>query len=426
MNVAVVNPFDPVPGEGLRDTRYGAFCDALVGAGHRVAWISSEWSHTLKQKRDSKLVGSAAAERGFDIQLVPARPYHRNVGLERLVNHAQLGARVPVFLDSVQPHPDVVLVSTPPPRLAAATARWCAKRSTPLLIDVQDLWPETFERLWPRRLKWLNRIVGSSMRRDVRTAYSHSTAGIAVADYYRDHFVQGTAGTKHCFKLALGSDLAQFDANVGSRESLGHLLGDHACKRWILSGGSMGWSLNWEFVVNLAECLRDRKMKEYQVVIAGSGPAENWVCRQAQRRGLDNVTLLGQQPYPVFCSIAAASDYGLNPIRPDSFALFPNRVFDYFAADLLVVNTVPGELADLIGSRGVGCTTASFDVDAAVQFIEAHSSWRPPLEGRKHPKERRGRWVAEFDRPSIAVRLPEILSSVLEHRIAGRKSGGHS
>ena len=161
------------------------------------------------------------------------------------------------------------------------------------------------------------------------------------------------------------------------------------------------------------------------MVIAGNGPAETWVRRQAQCRGLSNITLLGQQPYPVFCSIAAASDYGLNPVRPDSFAVFPNRVFDYFAADLLIVNTVPGELADLMDSRGIGCTVASFDVGAAVQFIQAQSNSRPQLEGCRHPKERRGRWVAEFDRPTIAARLPGILSSCVDHTVARWDSGGH-
>jgi len=422
MKVAVVNPFDPVPGEGLRDARYGAFCEALVGAGNRVAWISSEWCHILKQRRNYGAVQHEAEQKGFEIYLVPSRPYSDNVSVARWLNHREIARRIPPFLERMRPRPDVVLVSVPPPNLAVSVARWCSRYEIPLVVDVQDLWPETFGRLLPRAFKSLNSVIGHTMRRNVRTTYSLSSAGLAVSEYYAEHFEAHGGSGRVCHKLHLGTNLSQFDRNIVARDTNRHLLGSSSEKRLIFSGGSMGSGLNWTFLLDVASRLKSRQREDLHLVVAGSGPEENWVRNEIQGRFLDNVTLLGQQPYSVFCSLAASADIGVNHFRPDSFVVFPNRVFDYFAADLPVLNTIPGELAGLITLNNAGFSTLSFDVDAAVRFIETRVAARPSVAARQAPCERRGDWVTEFDRPAIASRLPDILDSVVKAR-RGRKAG---
>jgi len=138
------------------------------------------------------------------------------------------------------------------------------------------------------------------------------------------------------------------------------------------------------------------------------------------RRGLRNVSLLGQQSFGAFCSLAAAADWGLIHYRRDSYVFFPNRVFDYFAAGLPVINTIGGELADVIAAHQAGFTTTGFDVEATVAYLLSDLVKRPPRASRLLPRERRGAWVAEFDRPAIAARLDGILTQVMGPRPGGR------
>ena len=113
-------------------------------------------------------------------------------------------------------------------------------------------------------------------------------------------------------------------------------------------------------------------------------------------------------------ALAARADLGLNHFRRDSRVHFPNRVFDYFAADLPVINTIPGELAELLAEHDAGFTTQSADSEAAAEFIQRTLARRPPPEGRPAPRLRRGQWVARFTRPVIAMRLVEALENLAQ------------
>jgi glycosyltransferase involved in cell wall biosynthesis len=124
------------------------------------------------------------------------------------------------------------------------------------------------------------------------------------------------------------------------------------------------------------------------------------------------VHLLGYQPYPAFCALAARADFGLSHFRGDSRVYFPNRVFDYFAADLPVLSTIPGELAEVLAAHQAGFTTGNFDADATVAYVERTLPGRPPLENRPEPRLRRGAWVERFDRPAIARRAAAILQAL--------------
>ncbi|MCX5685059.1 MAG: glycosyltransferase [Planctomycetota bacterium] len=419
MNVAAVNPFDPPPGDVVREGRYAAFCRALAAEGHQVVWYSSDWSHALKVRRNAAAVQPACRDAGFRIELCPTRPYGRNVGLSRWRSHAALACAVPELLDRATPRADVVIVSTPPPNLAAAVARWAQARGVRLLVDIQDLWPETFARLLPKGLRWLNALAGRPMRRDVQAAYAAADACLAVAAAYAEHFRSVAGPAKPCHTLHLGVDLAEFDRHVAPPESLGEMVADILDKRWIFAGGSLGSALDWAFFLELAARLEARAAG-VQLVVAGTGPAEAWLRGEVARRGLRNVSLLGQQSFAAFCSLAAAADWGLNHYRRDSFVFFPNRVFDYFAADLPVINTIGGELADVISAHEAGFTTTAFDVEAVVEYVLSGLERRPSRSSRSLPRRRRGAWVAEFDRPAIAARLGGILSQVTESRPGGR------
>jgi len=421
MNIAVVNPFDPPPGDLVREGRYAAFCRALATAGHSVAWYSSDWSHALKQPRDAARIDAACRDAGFRIELCPTRPYRRNVELARWRSHAALAEDIPAALDRANVRPDAVLVSTPPPALAAAVARWAASRGTSVVIDIQDLWPETFGRLWPRGLKWINSVAGRSMRADVRAAYGLADAGIAAARGYAEHFL-AAAPDRPCHTLHLGVDLDAFDRAVGPLAALGPALTDVVVgKRWIFVGGSLGLALDWRFMLDLAARLGQGTSGVHMMVV-GTGPAEEGLRRQIARRVLGNVHLAGQQSYAAFCTLAAASDFALNHYRADSFVFFPNRVFDFFAADLPIINTVGGEIAETIATHGAGFNTTDFDVEEAARYVEAEVVRRPPAASRPAPRDRRGAWVAEFDRRAIAARLPRIL----EDSVAARRASGQA
>jgi glycosyltransferase involved in cell wall biosynthesis len=406
VNVTLVNPFDPLPGDEVRQGRYAALARALVAAGHAVTWYSSDFSHTLKCPRDIQRIQAAGRAAGIVIELIPTLPYPVNVCWARLRSHRKLAGEVRRRLEAAEPAPNVVVVSAPPPGLAAAVTDAAHRRSARVILDVQDLWPETFTRIWPGPLRWLNALAGLPMARAMRHAERMADVGIGVAEEYRRHFAANARPGAPSHVLHLGVDLAEFDAAAES--PLPPVPPAAADKRWILVGGMLGTALHWPFLLDLAAALAQRRT-DMHVLIAGAGPMAVSLSAAVAARKLDNVHLLGFQPYPAFCSLAGRSDFGLNHYHTDAFVYFPNRVFDYFAADLPVINTVGGELADLLKARQAGFTTTTFDAAAAAKYVARTIATRPEVANRPAPNARRASWVTDFDRPAIARRLVEIV-----------------
>jgi len=354
MNIALVNIFDPLPGDPYREGRYAALCRALVQRGHRVTWYTSAFFHSLKRFRDAGAIARKAEEIGYRPVLVPAVAYRANVSLRRLFSHGRTARRLEVLWREVAEAPDVILVSLPPPVVGRAAAQWARRCGAALVVDVQDLWPETFRRFWPPGLGWLNPLVFAGMHRKVRATCRQAAAVVGAARGYTDRASRWALPGTPAATLRLGVDLAALDAAVRPLGSIG--LEKPVGETWIFLGGTLSAYIHWPAALDMMMELNRRGRRDVHLVVVGTGPAEAPMRQEAARRGLTNVRFLGQQPYEVFASVASSSDVGLVPVRPEALVLFPNRVFDYFAAGLPVVSTIGGELAEVLAARSAGIT----------------------------------------------------------------------
>jgi hypothetical protein len=181
MNVWIVKPFDNLPPEGLRAQRYWLMARAFARAGHEVVYWSADFSHAYKRAREvSALEGQ---HEGFALCLVHEPPYPKNVCLKRLWSHWRFArnwlARVRAEVARKGHGPDVLIVSSPPLALGAAARAFCRRTGAKLVIDIQDAWPETFQRVVPR-------VLLAPLARVARRNYRAADAITAVSQRYLD------------------------------------------------------------------------------------------------------------------------------------------------------------------------------------------------------------------------------------------------
>ena len=190
MCIWLVNPFDNLPLEGNRPQRYWLMARAFVRAGHEVVYWTSDFSHATKAKR--VFVGGAGEEKGIRLELIPTKPYSRNICLARVFSHRALAkaferraveavAQAGAGRGAPIARPQVVIASMPPLGLCDAARRVAAQCGATFIADVQDAWPETFERILPRFV-WS--LIG--MRRTARRIYCGADGVSAVAKRYLD------------------------------------------------------------------------------------------------------------------------------------------------------------------------------------------------------------------------------------------------
>lgn len=404
MNVAVINPFDPLPGEGFRPGRYAALCAALVRAGHRVRWYSSAFWHEFKKPRDEPAIHAAAREAGYDVRLVPALGYTKNLSLQRLRDHRTVSRRMRNLISEESFQPDSIVVSLPPPVLGAVAADWAQQTGTRLVVDVQDLWPETFRRFWPAGLGWLNGLLFAGVRRDARRTLRSASALAAVAEGYIQQVRRDVPADLPTAVLPLGVDIERFDAGVHPLNRIG--LDKPPDQRWLFLGGAIRSHIDVAGTAELLAELARRGRRDVRLVVVADDATTPPLRAEVQRLALSNVDFLGYRPYEEFVSIAAACDLALCPLNPAAMVYLPNRVFDCFAAGLPVLQSGSAEVARLLARHQAGLSVTPGQpaawADAAENLLAS------PLS--PDHRTRRGLWVRQYDRTHLAERFADFVT----------------
>ena len=145
MNIWILQTGEPlhIDGENARPMRAMNLSNTLIEAGHEVILWSSAFHHQEKRHR-SHTAKSIKVSDKLEIRLIPSRGYRRNIGLSRLVDHAQLALNLKKMLTQVEALPDVAFIGFPPIETATVLTSWLKKRGVPTLLDVKDQWPSLF------------------------------------------------------------------------------------------------------------------------------------------------------------------------------------------------------------------------------------------------------------------------------------------
>jgi glycosyltransferase involved in cell wall biosynthesis len=370
MKVWLVNPFDPLPGEQEQLGRYGYLASCLRAAGHEVVWWSSLFSHRFKRNIAADGVIRAARDTGIEVRLLPTPPYQRNVSLRRLWNHRVFGCEFGRAARG-RPRPDLILASSPPLESARAAVRLGRAWGVPALVDIQDQWPDNFARLLPRALRPLSRIVLAPYYRMERQAYTLADGIIGVARGYVERGL-GVAGPKARHGVfPLGVDLAHVRAAMAAGTAAhGAQWRKPPNQLWLLYSGSLSHNYDFLTIVRAAAAARQRFGQRVRFILTGAGELASAAQELVRAQRLDNVCLTGFLDFQEWACVLAQADAGFNASFPDALIYLPNKIFHYLAAGAAVLNTIPGECAELVAQSGCGLNYAAGDVQSCLAAID--------------------------------------------------------
>lgn len=436
MNIWLVNPFDPLPGEAEQLARYGRLALTLKERGHRVTWWSASFSHRFKRPIDAAAVTGAARRRGIDVRLIETPPYRKNISLRRLWSHASFGRRWRAEAEAVlarnsssspellatagadrhkpnrhAPLPDLILASSPPLESAAHAATFGKRHGIPVVIDIQDQWPDYFAYAFPRALRVAARPLLTRHYAHERRAYRLATAITAVAEGYLERGLKIGGPKAMSAEFPLGVDLGEADAAMNDRTAAESF----AWKKregevWAIMFGSFAHSYDLMTIVHAAARARTTWDNRVRFFFAGRGELEASLRREVERLGLDNVVFTGFLAHPNYGPLLAQADIGFTASFPDSLVHLPNKVFFYFAAGVALLNTIPGECARIIDDAGCGLTYQAGHADACFDAIR--QAIDDPAALRHMKAASRSLAESRFDRRIILPRFAEFLESV--------------
>ena len=400
MNIWLVNPFDPLPGESFRPGRYAFLAEMLAQKGHKVTWWTSNFFHLTKSFREP-----IKNKENLKIIQLPVPAYQDNVSLKRAWNHHLYARRFQRLALKNREQPEVIIASCPPPSSAKISLNVAKKLGVKCIIDVQDLWPEAFETVFSSKIA---RAVFYPLKKYADSIYKQANALMAVSQAYKKRALSVCKSSKNSFVLHLGIDLSLFDrvkeSNFPAKKKDGEW--------WATYIGTIGKSYDIKTIFDAAESL-ESSHKSIRFFIAGDGPQLIEMKKIAAEKKLNNCLFLGFLRFEDMVGLLRQSDIGLHCIVTGSKIAFPNKVFDYMAARLPIVNSVQGELEELLKSENTGIQYEGGNAESLKNAI---------LELYRNPEKRKemganARRLAEerFDKNKTYPQLAGFLEDVACH-----------
>ncbi len=363
MKIWLNSPFDPLPGEGGRLLRYGLLSRALVAAGHQVVWWSSDFHHIRKARR---ALASVYEAEGVQIRLVPTRPYRSNVGWRRWRSHMAYAATWERLARGAVAgrelaKPDCLVTSLPPLGLFDPAARLREAWGCRVVVDIQDAWPETFYQLLPRAVRLHGECVFGRLHEVAARAYRGADQVSAVCERYAVLAqARGCQSTPQVFRLGCQLPDGAWLPRPASRVLR------------LCYVGNLGTSYDIRTMVSGVCELADEGVL-VTLDVAGDGAQWGWVAGVAAN-GPSPVRFHGYLDDAELQACLRGADVGVVPMSAASWVAVPNKVVDYAAFGLAMVNGLTGETADLLARFDAGICYRVGDVASFKQAVRRYAA----------------------------------------------------
>ena len=171
------------------------------------------------------------------------------------------------------------------------------------------------------------------MKKEANYIYSHADDIIAVSKTYVERGLSVNSKVQAGLSVFLGTDLHYFDQCVRNVA-----LEDNSKVIKIAYIGTLGTSYDIKSVIDAISILNTKGYHNLHFVVMGDGPLKNEFENYAKGKSI-HCEFTGRLDYEKMVRRLCSCDIAVNPIVGKSVASIINKVGDYAAAGLPVINT---------------------------------------------------------------------------------------
>lgn len=276
------------------------------------------------------------------------------------------------------------------------------------IVDVQDLWPESFCMAIKNPLLQKGFL---PMTRYVNKAYAAADGAFAVSQTYVKRVLKVNAKVKSGLDVFLGNDGELFDEG---REK--YLVKRNDNELWLCYIGSMSTSYDINCVIDALAIIKAKGINNIRFVLIGKGEKYDEFKQYAQKKEV-LCDFVGFKPYHEMVGLMCACDMVVNPIVKGSAASIINKVGDYAMSGLPVINSQEcQEYRDLIEKYQCGINVKCGDAADMAKAIEILAFDKALREAMGRNAIKLGK--EKFDRRYTYGKIADEIES-----ICGKKTG---
>jgi glycosyltransferase involved in cell wall biosynthesis len=295
--------------------------------------VTTNFDHWTK--KPPKAAQIAPFERIFYLKTLP---YRSNISVMRLMSHLLFSVRAAAFFLRHRHRYDIVYVTLPLNLLA-----WFILRSAPAqckIVDVIDIWPDVLP--FPKQFVQLFRPLFATWRKLFNRAVHNADVMLAVSDtFYVEALKFANTDCRHR-RFYIGDVKLQCVAPKEDVLTIAYV-------------GNIGHLYDFE---TLLDAMEDGKRA--QLFIVGAGDRQDWLLNELERRGLPHQYFGVVYDPARLANILCRAHVGFNGYLNTS-AAFSYKANTYFAAGLPILNSMRGDLHDLVELHGLGLNYSGGD-----------------------------------------------------------------
>lgn len=316
----IVAPYCSLPGE-LNFNRF-LYLAFLMSKKYKVTLITSKFRHYDKFIRSEQEFSGLP----FNICLLDEPGYKKNVSFSRVYSHWHFCRNFNKWLEKNHCF-DLVYSAYPLIETNVILAKKKLKYNFKLIVDVQDVWPESISSFLPVVSKLPLSIL--PFTRKANKAYRSADGIIAVSKTYLERASAANKTTRKS-SVYIGSD----------REAI-YLIEPVELNEKLLKLVYIGTlSHSYDLKTVILEMSKFIGISELHIL--GGGPEEAYLKTIAP----SNVTFYGFLEYSEMFSVLRACDVALNPIKSGASQSVTNKLSDYLCVGIPVLNSQENDEVD--------------------------------------------------------------------------------
>ena len=327
MKILMIANFVSFPFEG-GNSRFTYILNMLDHKKNQLELITSNFRHSTKSKREYS--PKKLSKVPYKITLLDEPGYKKNVSIKRFYSHKILSINLKKYLKKID-KPDLIYCAVPSLDLAKEAAKYAKNNNIRFIIDVQDLWPEAFKMVF--KIPIINDIVFLPLTLKANYIYKNADDIIAVSETYVKRALSVNKKLVKGLSVFLGTDLNYFDKCQKNNKVV---YKDNIIR--IAYIGTLGTSYDIKLIIDSIKILYSKGIKNIKFVIMGDGPLKESFELYAKQSEID-YEFTGRLDYEKMVGLLSSCDICVNPIVGSSVASIINKVGDYAASGLPVINT---------------------------------------------------------------------------------------
>lgn len=359
MNIWLINPYGPIPTEKWREYRYTIFGEALSEAGHAVTWWTSNFSHHFKYFRSKSWEDLIINER-FKIKLVPTSSYKHNFSFGRALKDSIFAFNTYRFAKKLE-KPDIIIAMDNPLTLGYPALMLAKKLNSKIIYDQMDIWPEFFLMNSKLYLKPIMVLLLTPFIKNRNRNYKKIDGIISLAKPYLDYPIkkEPSLSKKPTAIIYNGIDVKSFRELMNKDRIDFGIISNMTIA---VFAGTLGPSYD---ILNLIEVakLNAKNNNNICIVVAGDGPYKKEINQYIKIHGDNYIKYVGKLKPIELCNLFGQCDIALSAYSNNSNVEMPDKIYDYTAAGLPVINSLNGEVRDVINEYEFGVSYSAGSVD---------------------------------------------------------------